>query len=235
MVFNLLVLVYPKIMALFATWAFQRLRVSNNPPIRQSPLLIPTDEKLEEERLEGYDPCRYYPVRYGDVFNERYDILAKLGYGEYSTVWLARDLTVSDRSLGSLVDNVLGCGRVHRFVAIKVLTNDSDDYQKKSKEREILERISSADPTHPGYRLVRTLLDSFEIAGPSGNHICLVHKPMREDLATLLRRFKGRTELAGYFVKSILKHMFLALDYLHTACHVIHTGRPLPIALIIRF
>ena len=48
---------------------------------------------------------------------------------------------------------------------------------------------------------------------------------MRGDLATFLRRFQGHTELAGYFTESILKQIFLALDYLHTSCQVIHTGK----------
>jgi hypothetical protein len=43
------------------------------------------------------DPARYcsggyHPVRLGDVYNDRYQVLRKLGFGLYSTVWLARDL-----------------------------------------------------------------------------------------------------------------------------------------------
>lgn len=46
---------------------------------------------IEEETLSRYDKKRYYPVKIGAVFHDRYTILAKLGYGAYSTVWLARD------------------------------------------------------------------------------------------------------------------------------------------------
>lgn len=42
------------------------------------------------EELEEYP--EYYPVKLGQVLNDRYEIFHKLGYGTYSTVWLAVDL-----------------------------------------------------------------------------------------------------------------------------------------------
>lgn len=53
---------------------------------------IDTDRKIEEERFPGYRATDYYPVRIGEVFAERYQVVGKLGYGTISTVWLARDL-----------------------------------------------------------------------------------------------------------------------------------------------
>jgi hypothetical protein len=42
---------------------------------------------------DNYCAGGYHPVRIGDVFNGgKYRVLRKLGYGVYSTVWLARDL-----------------------------------------------------------------------------------------------------------------------------------------------
>jgi len=46
-----------------------------------------------EEKPENYCPGGYHPVRLGEIFNDRYQIISKLGYGVYSTVWLAKDLT----------------------------------------------------------------------------------------------------------------------------------------------
>ncbi len=34
----------------------------------------------------------YHPVHVGDVFNKRYEVLSKLGWGYFSTVWLCIDL-----------------------------------------------------------------------------------------------------------------------------------------------
>lgn len=60
---------------------------------------IPAAQKIEEETIRDYVASRYYPVRLGEIFQDRYQIVGKLGYGTSSTVWLARDLW-------SVVENV---------------------------------------------------------------------------------------------------------------------------------
>lgn len=47
---------------------------------------------FEEESLPGYLKERDYPVRIGEIFRSRYQIVTKLGFGSSSTVWLCRDL-----------------------------------------------------------------------------------------------------------------------------------------------
>ena len=45
-----------------------------------------------EEDASEYRAGGYHPVKLGDRFSgDRYVVLKKLGYGAYSTVWLARD------------------------------------------------------------------------------------------------------------------------------------------------
>jgi hypothetical protein len=46
----------------------------------------------EEETLSKYIPAQFYRVHIGDVYSKRYEVLLKLGYGGYSTVWLCKDL-----------------------------------------------------------------------------------------------------------------------------------------------
>jgi hypothetical protein len=53
---------------------------------------LPATKRIEEETVLNYKAERYYPVQIGDVFHSRYRILAKLGFGMISTVWLCRDL-----------------------------------------------------------------------------------------------------------------------------------------------
>lgn len=44
------------------------------------------------EALSKYCPGGYHPVRLRDRLHDgRYEILHKLGFGAFSTVWLARD------------------------------------------------------------------------------------------------------------------------------------------------
>lgn len=46
---------------------------------------------VEEQTLQRYAEKQYSAVRIGETLNRRYQVVAKLGYGAYSTVWLARD------------------------------------------------------------------------------------------------------------------------------------------------
>jgi serine/threonine-protein kinase SRPK3 len=71
---------------------FQRLAWKPLVFPKQGTILIPASEKAEEETLPGYVPTRYYPVRIGQIFRDRYQVVGKLGFGTTSTVWLARDL-----------------------------------------------------------------------------------------------------------------------------------------------
>jgi serine/threonine-protein kinase SRPK3 len=44
------------------------------------------------EDLEKYGPGGFHPVRLNDRLKDgRYEILNKLGFGAFSTVWLAKD------------------------------------------------------------------------------------------------------------------------------------------------
>ncbi|MCJ1389148.1 hypothetical protein MMC18_002003 [Xylographa bjoerkii] len=49
-------------------------------------------QKIEEETLPDYATASFYDVRIGQVFDSRYQVVGKLGYGGNSTVWLSRDL-----------------------------------------------------------------------------------------------------------------------------------------------
>lgn len=54
--------------------------------------VIDPSQMVEEERLPFYNRNHYYPMRIGEVLKDRYQVLAKVGYGTSSTVWLCRDL-----------------------------------------------------------------------------------------------------------------------------------------------
>jgi len=50
------------------------------------------DYTLAEESPYKYSHCGFYPVRVGDIYGQHYKVVRKLGYGAFSTVWLAEDL-----------------------------------------------------------------------------------------------------------------------------------------------
>ena len=61
----------------------------------------------EENTLPHYERKRYYPLQIGQRLKDRYQVIAKLGYGGYSTVWLARDeRSYRVKSMLSIVTNL---------------------------------------------------------------------------------------------------------------------------------
>lgn len=52
-----------------------------------------SEEVAMEEGSGAYKPGHFHPVYIGDIFNEKYLVLNKLGYGLYSTVWLVREIS----------------------------------------------------------------------------------------------------------------------------------------------
>jgi serine/threonine-protein kinase SRPK3 len=52
----------------------------------------PSNLLLTQEPVSKYRPGGFHPVRLGDTFKGgRYTIHHKLGWGGFSTVWLAKD------------------------------------------------------------------------------------------------------------------------------------------------
>jgi hypothetical protein len=121
------------------------------------------------ESLEKYEPGDYHPIMIGDTLQGRYQIVDKLGFGGYSTVWLAHDL------------------RVQKYVAGKVGIADSPDRDSLRRELKALQALSTPPSSqyvqqHRGSRLLPLVLDEFEVHGPNGAHPCYTTPPARCNL-----------------------------------------------------
>lgn len=91
-------------------------------------------------------------------------------------------------------------------------------------ELNIYKCIERGSKNHPGRSAVRSLLDSFNVDGPEDKHRCLVHPPLWESVLTFLHRNPVR-RLPAPVLAFVLQRLFLALDYLHTECQIIHAGK----------
>ncbi|KAI1965792.1 hypothetical protein LOZ58_000691 [Ophidiomyces ophidiicola] len=58
----------------------------------ESDAAIDVMDVAEQEMSYCVGPVRYYPLRIGEVLNQRYRIDHKIDHGGFSTVWLAHDL-----------------------------------------------------------------------------------------------------------------------------------------------
>jgi serine/threonine-protein kinase SRPK3 len=128
----------------------------------------------EERPKKKYCPGGYYPVHLGEIFEDRYKVISKLGYDVYSTVWLAKDLTEVFAIFRVAYGDDKSSFQSPLYVALKILTADSFGGSKPVYELDIRKHISQTDHIHPGYKHVVHLLNSFVHEGPNGKHSCLV-------------------------------------------------------------
>ncbi|KAI9747830.1 MAG: hypothetical protein M4579_007378, partial [Chaenotheca gracillima] len=162
------------------------------------------------EWVEDYRPGKFHPVNFEDVFKEgRYRVIRKLGYGSFSTVWLAKDQ------------------ELERFVALKILSADAAS--SADTELEFLKYLSLEVPQGPARKHVMSYLDMFDHRGPNGVHRCIVFEPMGpnadsmvEELPANKPKMYGKRQLyPPWMAKSMLRQALLGLDFLHKngVCH----------------
>ena len=108
-------------------------------------------------------------------------------------------------------------------MTLKILTNDLVEKSAASTEVETSRCIATTDPKSEGLQYLRTVLDSFEVNGPDATHVGLVYAPMRESISRFQRRLLN-SQMPSYFLKPLIAMVLSGLDYLHTKCHIIHTG-----------
>ncbi|OJJ46497.1 hypothetical protein ASPZODRAFT_66697 [Penicilliopsis zonata CBS 506.65] len=155
---------------------------------------------IEEETLPTYSPEKYYPVDQGEIFNDRYQALAKVGFGVTSTVWFARDLVEST------------------YVILKIYVSG----QGREHELNIYKHLDSIETDHPGKKYVRSLVDHFYVDGSQHRHLCLVHKPLGINASELLQ-FRSENKMTLEDMKPAIRQLLGAVDYLHSIAHLIHT------------
>lgn len=59
---------------------------------RGTGIKLPVEIPIEEETVPGYKAKHFFPVEPGYIFNQKYEALAKIGWGSCSSVWLVRDI-----------------------------------------------------------------------------------------------------------------------------------------------
>ncbi|XP_044068253.1 SRSF protein kinase 1a isoform X4 [Siniperca chuatsi] len=187
-----------------------------NPRSRQQPQLEASPQEPEEpeeilgsddeEQEDPNDYCKggYHHVKVGDLYNGKYHVIRKLGWGHFSTVWLAWDI------------------QVKRFVAMKVVKSAEHYTETAVDEIKLLRSVRNSDPNDPNREMVVQLLDDFKISGVNGTHVCMVFEVLGHHLLKWIIKsnYQG---LPLPCVKSIVRQVLQGLDYLHTKCEIIHT------------
>ena len=121
------------------------------------------------ERLEMYEPGGYHPVMIDDLLHNRYRIVDNLGYGGYSTIWLARDETLK------------------RYAAVKIGISSPSLPRREIEVLRALNCLKSNSHAHAGSgtdscTALPSVLDAFDIHGPNGTHACYTLTPAQGSL-----------------------------------------------------
>ncbi|RAH74708.1 protein kinase [Aspergillus aculeatinus CBS 121060] len=167
------------------------------------------NDLIEEQTLLYYHQKRYYPVRIGDTFKDQYRIIAKPGYGAYSTVWLAWD------------------ERNKQYTSLKVCIGIEQADKKPSpvlNEVRMLERVQNVAEAadHPGLYFIRLATNIFELHSSSGRHYCIAAKPQSHSLRTLQTTYPN-ARVPRLLVRSLVHRLFFSINWLHATCGLIHT------------
>ncbi|KAI0845058.1 kinase-like protein [Daldinia vernicosa] len=164
----------------------------------------------ECEDLENYEPGGFHPVHLGDVYDGRYRVVHKLGFGGFSTVWLARETSEN------------------RWVALKIVAaRESPSYEDRS--------VIASNPNIAGSCLFVTVDRQFWIDGPNGRHLCLVFPVLGPDLSKLSKGIYSR--MKPEFAREVSLEAARALVQLHSngLCHGDFTASNIALRLINEF
>ena len=179
------------------------------------------DEGLEDYKIDGY-----HPVHIGEILLERYVIMQKLGFGHFSTAWLALDSKYGNyvcikiqksenRYIYAAYDEVEILQELSKHYYDKEWIKSLEEYYKDEPEK--LSTIHKKENSH-----VVQLLNSFIYYGQNGKHFCMVFEVMGVTLLEIIKKYNYKG-IPIPLVRTITKQILIGLDFLHRICHIIHT------------
>ena len=142
------------------------------------------------EDLDQYQPGGYHPVVIGDLIENRYEIVHKLGAGAFATVWLARD------------------PKENYYVALKIVQADASDDSNELRMHQHLQQTESTKPH------VAALLNHLFIEGPNGHHLVLVFEVSGPSIASLRHHWQRR-KIRPDVVRHIARQTAQGLKEIH--------------------
>jgi serine/threonine-protein kinase SRPK3 len=169
-----------------------------------------SDSDSDHEENSAYVPGGYHPVQLGEIYKDRYLVERKLGYGHFSTVWLASDISIADDD------------HPNKLVALKIQKSAQNYHEAALDEIRLLNSVKDEAVDNSLSQYVVQLLDEFTHIGPHGTHVCLVFEPMGKNILRLIKHYDYRG-MPTYIVKIMTRQLLQGLDFLHRSCRIIHT------------
>lgn len=158
------------------------------------------------ENVEMYTSGGLHPIHLGDSFRGgSYRILHKLGYGGFSTVWLARDQNHD------------------RLVSLKVLTAEAS---RQATELKLLQHLDQCAQGNPCRRSITSRLDDFTFDGPNGTHLCYVSQPGGPSISDISHspgEIAGTRRLRARLARKLARQLAKTVSFMHHV-GIVHGG-----------
>ena len=152
--------------------------------------------------------------------------MQKLGFGHFSTCWLALDVKYNNyvaikiqksaqQYIDAAYDEVEILLELEKHNFDKLWVNSLINYYKDEPQK--IKNGIKKDHSN-----ICQLLNSFIYHGQNGKHFCLVFEIMGVSLLEIIKRYNYKGIPIPY-VRIIAKQILIGLDFLHRICGVIHT------------
>lgn len=169
-------------------------------------------DRFEEDK-NAYKEGGYLTVTPGRIVHSRYVLIQKLGWGEFSTVWLGYDTKHA----------TLGRGLSQAFVAVKVAKCRSSVQEATRYEVSLLRYLEARLPRHAA---ITNIIDCFDVQGEFGMHTCMVLPLCGPNLLSIIERMKAdrsrRNAEDLRMIKEIVLSVLISLHEL-SELNVVHT------------
>lgn len=160
----------------------------------------PSLDSLEMEKLVSYQPGGHHPIHLGDeLYNGRFRVIHKLGYGGSSIVWLCRDQSQSNPT----------------YVAVKILVA----HLQEAECREL--RVFQDQNLHHQSRYFCFPKEHFTSESPNGTHLCLVLPVLGPTVNHAAWIFNKERDADGIMLRQVSRSLVEAVASLHRygICH----------------
>lgn len=145
----------------------------------------------DEEGLGGYHRGGYHYVQIGEVYQRRYRIEAKLGWGHFSTVWIATDFrSTPPRYVALKFQKSAEHYRDAAYDEMELLRAITDTHARF--EGDLKKLLTLLGSRAPSGRCTVEFLDYFTHLGPHGVHVCMVFEVMGANLLACLKQHQFR-------------------------------------------
>jgi serine/threonine protein kinase len=138
----------------------------------------------------------------GDVINNQYMLLYKIGWGSFSSVWLTYDI----------IDD--------KFYALKIQT--PDDYDEGIKELKIYDMISKICKNNKEVDTLMTIKHNFIFEKNDDKYVCMLMDLMAGSLYDVIKTDKYNNGLPKESVAKVEEQLYNAINILHNF-DIIHT------------